>query len=204
VSNERKAALILSGILLSEGSWVAANLYFATPALFLRYCGFHDPAGFGAWTLALIVAYTFIAYAARFSSVRENLVRLGAFKLLALGFAIVVGFCEETIFRKIIMDDCASLEWPAVLQVVVSALAFGSIHAVWGLFRRNISAALGAMASSASLGLLLAIVYLLGSRNLAPCIVSHIVINIFAEPGLAFAAVRGEMGRPPSSARFPR
>jgi len=204
VSDERKAALILGGVVLSEGTWLAANLYFATPAFFLGYCGFHTSAGFRAWAMALIVAYIFIAYASRFPSVRTNLVRFGGLKLLALSVAIAAGFCEEVIFRKLLMDFCDYLEWPQVSQVLVSALAYGAVHAMWGLLRRNIAVAWGAMAATGSLGFLLALVYLLGGRTLAPCIVSHMLINVFTEPGLVLAAVRGEMGQPPDTARSPR
>ena len=38
----------------------------------------------------------------------------------------------------------------------------------------------------------LALFYLVAERNLAPCIISHMMINLFVEPGLVLAAVRGE------------
>jgi membrane protease YdiL (CAAX protease family) len=194
LSSERKAALILGGILLSEGAWLVANLYFATPARFLRYCGFHAPAGFAAWTMALAVAAVFVFYSARIPSVRANLLRFGGLKVLAIGVGIAAGFCEEAVFRKMLMDHFFRLGWTAAAQVAISAVAFGAAHAIWGLFRGNFRAAIGAMIATGSLGFLLAVVYLLGGRNLAPCIVSHFLINLFAEPGLVLSALRGEMG----------
>jgi membrane protease YdiL (CAAX protease family) len=57
------------------------------------------------------------------------------------------------------------------------------------------------MVATGSLGLLLAVVFVIGGRNLAPCIISHMLINFFAEPGLVLSALRGEMGRALPSAR---
>jgi hypothetical protein len=194
LSSERKAALILGGILLSEGAWLAVNLYFSTPG-FLRYCGFTSSAGLLAWVMALIVTAFFVYHSARLPSVRANLLRLDGLKVLAVGVGIAAGFCEEAVFRKMLMDHFAHLGWTAVAQVAISALAFGAVHAIWGLFRGNLRAALGAMVATGVLGLLLAVVFVVGRRNLAPCIISHMLINFFAEPGLVLSALRGEMGR---------
>lgn len=194
MSTEKKAALILGGILIFEGAWLVLNLASATPARFLRFCGFGNPVSFASWALALTVALGFTMYAARLPSVRVNLLRLSGLKLLAVGVAISAGFCEEAIFRKLLIDYCARQGWPVVWQIFISALAFGSAHAVWGLVRGSLVAAFGAMVATGSLGLLLAIVYVIAGRNLAPCIVSHLLINVFAEPGLVLAALRGEMG----------
>jgi hypothetical protein len=194
MSSEGKAALILGGIVFSEGAWLIVNA-IANPAGLLRFCGFGRPAGFPAWAFALAIAFGFVFYAARLPSVRSNLLRFGGLKLLAIGVAISAGFCEEAIFRKQLMDYGMRLGWSVVWQIVVSALAFGAAHAIWGLFRGSVAAALGAMAATGSLGFLLAATYLAGGRNLAPCIISHLLINVFAEPGLVLAAVRGEMRR---------
>jgi hypothetical protein len=61
--------------------------------------------------------------------------------------------------------------------------------------KKSWRASLGAMLATGSLGLLLAFVYLSSYRNLAPCVASHFLINLFAEPGLVLAALSGEMGR---------
>jgi membrane protease YdiL (CAAX protease family) len=64
---------------------------------------------------------------------------------------------------------------------------------VWGLFGRSVRAARGATIATGALGAALAIVYLVAGRSLAPCIVTHFVINALIEPGLVLAACRGEM-----------
>jgi hypothetical protein len=49
------------------------------------------------------------------------------------------------------------------------------------------------MAATSVLGFMLAVVYVSSHRILAPCIVSHFLINVFIEPGLVLAGFRGEM-----------
>lgn len=116
-------------------------------------------------------------------------------QLLGLAVAAVSGLCEEAIFRKLLMDDLGRQGFSVALQALASAVAFGAAHAVWGLFRGSLRAASGAMTATGILGVLLAIVYVVSGRNLAPCVVAHFTINALIEPGLVVAAVRGEMGR---------
>ncbi|HWW87976.1 MAG TPA: CPBP family glutamic-type intramembrane protease [Vicinamibacterales bacterium] len=81
------------------------------------------------------------------------------------------------------------------VQVLASALAFGIMNGIWGLFRRSLRAAIGATLATGVLGGALAIVFVASRRVLAPCIVSHFLINAFAEPGLVLPPVRGEMSQ---------
>ena len=83
-----------------------------------------------------------------------------------------------------------------MLQVLASGLAFGAVDGIWGAFRGSFRAAVGATTATGLLDLALALTYVASHRVLAPCIVAHPVINLFAEPGLVLAAVRGEMGSP--------
>ena len=53
-----------------------------------------------------------------------------------------------------------------------------------------------ATVATSVLGMMLGVVFLLAGRSLAPCIVSHFIINLLIEPGLVLAATRGEMGSP--------
>jgi uncharacterized protein len=196
LSHERKAALILTGIAASEGTWLYFNLA-GRAAKFWRYTGFADPsrAGWIGWGSALVCAVLFIWRATKLPSVRENLIRISGLKLLAFLLAVAAGFCEEVIFRKWLMDALQNRGFHAAVQVAASALLFGLAHAVWGLFRGSIRAATGAMVATGALGFMLAVIYLLSHRVVATCVVSHFLINLFIEPGLVLAAVRGEMGR---------
>jgi hypothetical protein len=51
------------------------------------------------------------------------------------------------------------------------------------------------MLATSILGGALAIVYLIAGRSVAPCIVAHFLLDLFVEPGLVLAALRGEMSR---------
>jgi uncharacterized protein len=193
-SEIRKVALILAAIALAEGTWVLVNLR-ANPRGFLRYFGFlnEHPEPLG-WVLSILVFVAFTAFARRLPSVRANFFAVSGLKLLALAVAIAAGLCEEAIFRKLLMDTLARHEFSVLLQVVASALAFGLMHGIWGAFRGSLAAAVGATVATGALGLALALVYIASHRLLAPCVVSHFLINALAEPGLVLAAVRGEMG----------
>ena len=197
MSSERKGALILSGIACTEGAWLGINLYLVSPGRFLHYCGFSPPPALHrSWILALGITIFFVSFAAaRLPSVRKHLFRLDALKLLAVMLALASGFCEEVVFRKILMDYGAREGWSTSVQVASSGIAFGAAHAIWGLFRGKVSAAVGAMLATGFLGLALAALYVLAGRNLAPCIITHALINLFVEPGLVLSAIRGEMSR---------
>jgi membrane protease YdiL (CAAX protease family) len=98
-------------------------------------------------------------------------------------------------FRKWVMDALDASGYGAGIQIVGSALTFGAAHAIWGLMGKSPRAAAGAMLATSFLGGMLAVVYVLAGRSLAPCIAAHFLINVFIEPGLVLAATRGEMGR---------
>jgi len=191
---ELKAALILVGVILTEGCWLFVNVY-SHPARFFRYAGFPPSATGGLeWLLAGLIAIVYITCSARLPSVRANLFRPSPLKLLAIPMAVVSGFCEECIFRKWFMDLLLREGWTLGAQVLASALAFGLAHAVWGLARGSIGAALRATVATGTLGFALALLYGASHREVAACVVAHALINLFAEPGLILAAVRGEMG----------
>lgn len=190
-----KAAAILIAIAASEATWVAFTLR-ASGNRFWRYMGFVDPgrAGVAAWVLAVIVAMLFVSRtSASLPSVREHLFRPSGLKVLALLVAITAALCEEAIFRKLLMDALQRHGSSVITQVLASAVAFGLAHGVWGAIRGSARAAAGAIFTTGLVGGALAAVYIAGHRVLAPCVLSHFLINVLAEPGLVLAAVRGEM-----------
>lgn len=81
----------------------------------------------------------------------------------------------------------------------MSAVAFGLAHGAWALVGRDFRSALLAIVSTSLLGLSLAIIYLAAGRNLGPCILAHVTINVVIEPWLMLSAVSGRWGRPTSS-----
>jgi membrane protease YdiL (CAAX protease family) len=191
---ENKAAAILAMIALSETVWVVWSAH-VNPRKFFHYAGFDQASvsGLLGWMSALLVVIGFVYFSTRLPSVRANLFRPSWLKLLALLVAVASGFCEEIIFRKWLMDLLQHKGYGTTLQLAGSALAFGLAHAVWGLMRGSLRAAVGAMIATGGLGLAFALVYLASHRIVLPCIIAHFLINLLIEPGLVLAAVRGEM-----------
>ncbi len=184
----RKTARILIAILVVEAVPLFFTLTRSPRGVLGRVYGF-DPHIWPAWLLALAIAAAYILYAVR------RLPLIGArffdrhwLKLVAILFAIVTGSFEELFFRKMLMDWAARDGASALAQVVFSALVFGIGHAVWGLFGRQWRVAVGAALSTGVLGALLALVYLAAGRQVAPCIWSHLLINLALEPWLILAA----------------
>jgi membrane protease YdiL (CAAX protease family) len=195
MSAEKKSGLILGFIILVEGWWFVVNLAF-NGGRFFHYLGF-SPGRSGppvGWWAAAVVTMIFVGFACRLPSVRANLFRPSLLKVLAIGVAITAGTLEEVVFRKWVMDWLQSNGWGNGVQILGSALSFGVVHAIWGLMGKSVRAAAGAMFATTFLGGMLAIVYLLAARSLAPCIAAHFLINVLIEPGLVLAATRGEMG----------
>jgi membrane protease YdiL (CAAX protease family) len=205
MSVERKAALILAGFAVTEGAIVVLG-FLGAPAKFMAYIGFaagRHGAPLG-WLLALVVTAAFTAFSLRLPSVRENLFRPSWLKLLALPMALFAGILEESVFRSTLMNYIEHQGAGVAVQVLVSGLAFGLAHGVWGLFGKSLRASLGATLVTGVLGTALAVIYLAAGRQLMPCIAAHFLIDALIEPGLVLAACRGEMDsqRPaPSSTR---
>lgn len=196
-SVETRAGLILAGFLLFEGTWALWN-YLRNPPVFMRFMGF-APGLWGApwgWVWAAAVTMLFVYHSVRMPSVRTNLFRPSWLKLLALPMALAAGLLEEAVFRKALMDHLQHAGYNVLLQVLASALAFGIIHGIWGLFGRNLRAAIGATLVTGVLGGLLALAYLAANRSLACCVIAHFLMDALCEPGLVLAALRREFDRP--------
>jgi hypothetical protein len=147
-----------------------------------------------AWILAAIVGIVYVLYtiwAIPFISSMQREISL--FKLLGILSAVAGGIVEEVFFRRWIMDMLMSGGFASIIQVVISGVAFGLAHASWTLLaKHDLTVTLPAIISTSILGILLAIVYLAGGRNLGPCIFAHVMINIVIEPWLMLSAVSGK------------
>ena len=62
--------------------------------------------------------------------------------------ALISGFFEEAFFRKFLVDRAMHSGQSIFLQIAFSALAFGAVHAVWGLMGGRIRGAIGAMTAT--------------------------------------------------------
>ncbi len=179
--------VILFSMIFIWGSLVMVNLY-SNPKGFISYLGFSDsnsgtPLG---WVLALLTVVIYCGSAAKLSEVWNYMFKLDKLKLTAIIAAVFAGIMEEVIYRKWIMDYLATHDYSYAVQVILSGLAFGVVHLIWGI--KNLKAGVNAFISTAILGFALAIVYLASNRSLAPCIVAHFAITGLIEPGLLIAA----------------
>jgi membrane protease YdiL (CAAX protease family) len=105
---------------------------------------------------------------------------------------LVAGIIEELVFRRWLMDFSMNHGIGIVFQILISGVAFGFVHTSWSSFGRNRKIGLGAAIATTILGLSLAIVYVIGQRNIGPCIVAHCLISMITEPWLMLAAVSGQ------------
>jgi hypothetical protein len=184
----RKTLWIMVGILAAEAVPFVLTIGWSRPGALERLYGLNG--GWAAWLAAMAVAVAYTGFSIRaFPLIGRRFFDLHWLKLLAVPFALVTGTMEELWFRKLLMDWAAGQGASAVLQILASAAVFGLAHGIWGLFARQWRVALGATLATGALGGLLGVVYLLASRNVAPCIWSHGLINLAIEPWLVLAAV---------------
>lgn len=191
-SAEAKAGLVMAPLTLVMGAAVVW-LLLAARSDPLTALGFRAPlAGtLAAWIAGLALAALYVGWCLRIPPVRFWLLRPRPLKALALAFAAAAAIVEEVAFRRMLMDALEGAGAGPAAQVAASALAFGALHLLWGGLRGSRRTALASAGATAVLGLGLALVYLLGGRNLAPCIVSHFIVSALIEPGLLIAAFGG-------------
>jgi len=146
-----------------------------------------------AWILATITAIAYVLYTMKaIPLVLAKQKEISLFKLLGILSAVVGGIVEEVFFRRWTMDMLMSRGVATILQVIISGVAFGLAHTSWILAKGDFKFTLPAILSTSGLGILLAIIYLLGGRNLGPCIFAHVMINVVIEPWLMLSSVSGK------------
>lgn len=145
-----------------------------------------------AWVLATITAVAYILHTMKaIPLVLAKQKEISLFKLLGILSALVGGIVEEVVFRRWIMDALMSRGAALILQVIISGTVFGLAHTAWFLAKGDFKFTLPAILSTSVLGLFLAVVYLVGGRNLGPCIFAHVLVNIIIEPWLMLSSVSG-------------
>ena len=147
------------------------------------------------WLCSLLVAAAFILFSVNgIPAVAKTWREVSFLKVLSIYAAIVAAIVEEAFFRRVVMDMVAEADGAVWIQIATSAAVFGVAHAVWGLIRLSLNAALKTTIATGIMGFGLAVVYVLSERSLAPCIVCHFLIVATLEPGLMIAAVTGQWG----------
>jgi uncharacterized protein len=194
MSDRRKTVFILGITSLFMFSPLAMSLFWRPIPLF-QNLGFSREsfAPALAWILAMVIAIAYILYTMRvIPLVLSKQKEISLFKLLGILSALIGGVVEEVFFRRWLMDMLLSRGADPILQVIISGVAFGLAHTAWILFKGDIKFTLPAILSTSVLGILLAILYLVGGRNLGPCIFAHVLINIAIEPWLMLSSVSGK------------
>jgi uncharacterized protein len=193
-SPEALVAIIMT-VLVFPMAFVTALKLAGYNVRFLRDLGFFSgPRGTPlAWFLAFLTAIAYIAFAVKgVPAVGRTWRKISWLKGLMFLAAIAAATVEEAFFRRIVMESMRHLGASVALQVLASATVFGLAHAVWGMIKRNLLVAARTVLATGIMGGLLAVVYVVGDRSLAPCIVAHFLITFALEPGLLLAAVTGE------------
>jgi hypothetical protein len=175
----RKTALIMLTMSLFMFSPILMHLLgFRIPMFENLGLSFGTFAPWFAWILALLVTIAYVSYTFKVIPFVLKMQReITVFKLVGL-LAIVGGVLEEVVFRRWLMDLLLGLGFGFVIQIIISGIAFGLAHIMWGLFGKERQFSKGAFIATTILGFSLAIVYLIGNRNIGPCIISHSMINI--------------------------
>jgi membrane protease YdiL (CAAX protease family) len=165
--------------------------------------GWGRPAAIWGW----IAAAVFVAFYAWFGfnvplrpggspvlSAKEWLTDWSMFRIVAaLAVGITSGICEETMFRGFVMNQARDGRAPMVVQVLLAAILFGLAHAPWGGMAGHfdLAATLGASVSTAVIGLLFAIIFVLSRRSITPAVIGHTVFNFIWEPWMLMFAIHG-------------
>jgi len=184
---------ILLSLLVIQAA-ILAIMFAGNPSRIPEYLGFAvGMQGTGlAWALAAVTTVAYVWSASSLSDVKHYLLRPDRLKLIAVLAAVMAGIIEEVVFRKLVMDALQTRGFGSAVQVAASALSFGIVHLAWGF--KNLAAGINAALSTTILGAALAVVYIVGERSLAPCVVAHVLISGLIEPGLMLAAVSGRIG----------
>ena len=167
--------------------------FASNPTAFINYMGINKSALEIplAWGVAILVSICYIIYTARMILVvRQNLFNFICwFKLLGVYAAFSSGIIEELVFRKMLMDWLDINGLNVILQIIISAIAFGLLHFSWSLFGGNIKTGISSAISTIVLGFFLAFIYVIAGRNVLPAIIAHMIINLFVEQWLILNAV---------------
>lgn len=148
------------------------------------------------WIFALCIAVGYILYTVTFVPfVKKYLFTFSWLKLIGIWAAIVSSTVEEIVFRKVLMDWLMNLDFSITIQIFVSAVIFGLAHGAWVFLRGEFKIAFPVILATTVLGALLAILYIVGDRNILAPIVAHLLINLFIEPWLMLSAVSGKWVR---------
>ena len=131
-SADNQTLKIIFSIILVQGGILL--YWLMTTPNFFGAIGFTTLSNidFYAWGIAALVVISYVWGAASISNVRQHMFKFNKLKYLALVGALISGIFEEILFRKMLMDYLQAEGFSDFLQIIISGLAFGVAHLVWG------------------------------------------------------------------------
>ncbi len=184
---------------------VAAEWVFVIAAFFLlkrrgeslRSLGLERMGNWAGWSTALVFAAITIASNLRFFPrmgipIHYAFAPTGFHLAASLLTGITAGYCEELLFRGLLMTDFARAGYGKASQIIVPGISFGFSHLGYSV--HGFLPALGIMVPTAILGMLWGISYLLGRRALLPCMVAHFLNDATALSWVGFFMFKGSLG----------
>lgn len=149
------------------------------------------------WSVALFFAGLTIASNLRFFPrmgipISYAFAPHGFHLVASLATGLTAGFCEEVLFRGVLMTHFANAGYGRATQVIVPGISFGLSHV--GYTVHGFLAGIGIMIPTAILGMMWGVAYLLGHRALIPCMVAHFLNDSTALAWIGFFMFRGSLG----------
>lgn len=194
---QRYVLSIVGGVIAEWICVVAVWLYLRANNESFSDLGAWRAGNWAGWSLALSVAALTIASNLRFLPrmgvpISYAFAPRGFHLIVALATGITAGFCEEILFRGLLMTDFSKAGYGKSAQVILPGISFGFSHL--GYTVHGFIAGAGIMIPTAILGMLWGIAYLLGRRGLLPCMVAHFLNDATALPWIGFFMFRGTLG----------
>ncbi len=159
---------------------------------FLKELGFFSGSSglWYSWFLAIIIGLGFAYFTSRkIPAVRDNWNEISLFNLFGVYVALSASVIEEAFFRRVIMDNFFE-NYPVIIQIALSGIIFGLAHGIWGFLKGSVRIAWEAIKITSILGMILATLYIVADRSLAPCIVAHFILTAIIEPWLIVGLIK--------------
>jgi hypothetical protein len=145
-----------------------------------------QPAPRAAWFIALAAAAIQCATVVIFFLPNPAVVlELSARHAVLFPLPLADGWTQEVVFRGYVIVRLSRAGLPAGLQIVISALAFASIHL--GYIGSESLGVFWPLVGTATLGGILAWSVVQGRGSILPATVAHVLILIVVQPWLSLA-----------------
>ncbi len=194
---ERYVLSLAGGVIAEWVFVIAAWLLLKRRNLSFQSLGAWRSGTWAGWSFALLFAGLSIASNLRFLPrmgvpLWDAFAPSGFHLVAALATGITAGFCEEILFRGLLMTDFAAAGYGKAAQVIIPGISFGLSHLGYSV--HGFVAGVGIMVPTAILGMMWGVAYLLGRRGLIPCIVAHFLNDFIALPWVGFFMFNGSLG----------